>query len=403
MTKLASEQVELQTTMRGSNQSGMRAHNERLVLSLIRRQGPMSKSEIARLSGLSAQTVSVIMRALESDRLLEKCDPIRGKVGQPLVPMRLARGGAYFLGLKVGRRSIELVLTDFTGAVLDRALRTHSHPMPAATVEFACEKIEALTARLTPEQRRRIAGLGIAIPFFLWDWAKSLGVPEKEMDAWRTADIRADIAARHSFPVFLENDASTACAAEVAFGAADAPRDFLYFYVGYFIGGGVVLNGALFTGRGNSGALGPMPVPGTDGRIRQLIEVASLSVLEARLQTTGAETSELWSQADAWNVDDAILGDWIDFAAAGLAHAVVAACAIIDFEAVLIDGWIPLDVRSALVAGVDRHLDTHNLTGLRRPEIRSGTVGANARTLGAASLPLSERFLLDQTAILIGA
>ncbi|WP_236646175.1 winged helix-turn-helix domain-containing protein, partial [Sulfitobacter sp. HI0021] len=50
----------------------MRAYNERLVLSLIRRSGPTSKAEIARLTGLSAQTVSVIMRALEADGLLKK-------------------------------------------------------------------------------------------------------------------------------------------------------------------------------------------------------------------------------------------------------------------------------------------------------------------------------------------
>ena len=55
---------------RGSNQAGMRAHNERLVLSLVRRHGALAKSDIARITGLSAQTVSVIMRALESDGLL---------------------------------------------------------------------------------------------------------------------------------------------------------------------------------------------------------------------------------------------------------------------------------------------------------------------------------------------
>ncbi len=68
-------------TARGSNQSGMRAYNERLVLSLIRRSGPTSKAEIARLTGLSAQTVSVIMRALEADGLLKKGARVRGRVG----------------------------------------------------------------------------------------------------------------------------------------------------------------------------------------------------------------------------------------------------------------------------------------------------------------------------------
>ena len=79
------------TGIRGSNQSGMRAHNERLVLSILRRLGPMAKADIARMTGLSAQTVSVIMRALETDGLLAKGEPVRGRVGQPSVPMGLAR------------------------------------------------------------------------------------------------------------------------------------------------------------------------------------------------------------------------------------------------------------------------------------------------------------------------
>ena len=76
--------------VRGSNQTGVRAYNERLVLSIIRQGGPLPKAAIARLTGLSAQTVSVIMRALEEDGLLTKGDPVRGKVGQPSVPLGLA-------------------------------------------------------------------------------------------------------------------------------------------------------------------------------------------------------------------------------------------------------------------------------------------------------------------------
>lgn len=384
--------------VRGSNQSGMRAHNERLVLSLIRQRGPLAKAELARISGLSAQTVSVIMRGLEAEGLLIKGDPVRGKVGQPSVPMRLDANGAFFLGLKVGRRSVELVLTDFLGEVIFRAMETHSHPTPEATIRFARERIDGLLCQLTPEQEQRLAGLGIAIPFFLWDWAQSLGVPDSEMAGWRDADIRAELAALYDFPVFLQNDASAACGAEVVFGPPDGPRDFLYFYVGYFIGGGVVLNGALFAGRGNSGALGPLPVPAADGKARQLIDVASLLVLERRLLAEGAETESIWESTGNWQVDQGILADWIDTAAAGLAHAIVSACSIIDFGAVMIDGWIPETVRADLVAAVDRKLDAQNLIGLDRPEVLAGTVGSDARALGAASLPLSERFLVEPNA-----
>ena len=381
--------------LRGSNQSGMRAWNERLVLSLLRRHIALPKVEIARLTGLSAQTVSVIMRGLEEDGLLVRGAPIRGKVGQPSVPMELAPDGAFFLGLKIGRRSTDLVLCDFLGRVRSRASTIYAYPTPDATISFAAEKIGEALSQLSPEERGRVAGLGIAMPFFLWDWARTLGVPDERMAAWREADIQGALQPLVDFPVFLENDASAACCAEVVFGPSDGPREFLYLYVGYFIGGGVVLNGAKYSGAGNSGAFGPLPVIGPDGTVRQLIDVASLAVLEQQVRAAGGETDGLWAGTEDWQVDEAVLADWVESASNGLAQAIVSACSVIDFGSVKVDGWIPAHVRDDLVAGIERHLDHQNLTGLVRPEILPGSVGPDARALGAASLPLSERFLVD--------
>src|SRR6185503_20082469 len=109
---------------RGTNQSGVRLYNERLVLSLIRRHGSLAKAEIARLTGLSAQTISVIIRQLEADGLLRKEAPLRGRIGQPSVPFSLNPNGAFFLGLKIGRRSTDLVLLDFLG----RPLKSRREP-----------------------------------------------------------------------------------------------------------------------------------------------------------------------------------------------------------------------------------------------------------------------------------
>ena len=381
---------------RGSNQGAMRAHNERLVLTILRRHGPMAKAEIARATGLSAQTVSVIMRKLEAEGLLVRGDPVRGKVGQPSVPMRLAGEGAFFLGLKVGRRSVELVLTDFLGRVKSRAMRTHAYPEPAATVRFALTQIRAILDSLTPQDRDRVAGLGIGMPFFLWNWAQHLGVPDSAMAGWREADIRAEIAAAFDFPVFLENDASTACGAELVFGPTGGPEDFLYFYIGYFIGGGVVLGRKLFTGQGNAGALGPVPVPDGRGGMCQLLDVASLSVLEARLRDAGQDTACLWESAESWDeLDPAIVADWVEGAALGLAYAIAASVSVIDFGAVRIDGWMPVALRRALVAAVREALERIDMVGLTMPLVGPGAVGADARVLGAASLPLSQRFLIE--------
>ena len=96
----------------GVNQSGIRDHNERLILSLIQRHGGLSSADVARRSSLSAQTVSIIIRALEKDGLLIRGAPVRGKVGKPSVPMMLNPDGLLSLGLNIGRKSADLVLID---------------------------------------------------------------------------------------------------------------------------------------------------------------------------------------------------------------------------------------------------------------------------------------------------
>ncbi|SIS57849.1 Sugar kinase of the NBD/HSP70 family, may contain an N-terminal HTH domain [Roseivivax lentus] len=394
--------IEIAPELRGSNQSGLRAHNERLVLSLVRRHGALAKADIARRTGLSAQTVSVIMRQLEAEGLLIKGDPVRGKVGQPLVPMRLAPGGAYFLGLKIGRRSAEVVLIDFMGQVIDRTMTVHDFPTPDGMIAFARDSIETLTAPLSAVQRARIAGLGIAMPFQIWEWAGLIGIDPALMEAWRHRDIRDEIAAMIDLPVFLQNDASAACGAELTFGGAHSGETYLYFYIGYFIGGGIVLNGALFTGpTGNAAAVGPTPVPSGHG-FTHLMDVASLSTLERMLKRGGIETGRMWLSPDDWPFDLAACDAWVDLAADALAHAISSAIAFVDFPCIVIDGWMPAPLRDRLVAGTERALGGLDMVGLVPPVIEPGNVGPDARAMGAASLPLSERFLLD-TGGLLGA
>ena len=70
---------------------------------------------------------------------------------------------------------------------------------------------------------------------------------------------------------------------------------------------------------------------------------------------------------------------------------------MIDFEAAIIDGWMPVAVRARLVAAISEAIGQIDVEGLKIPDIREGTVGLHARALGGASLPLSDRFLLGST------
>ena len=383
---------------RGTNQSGMRDHNERVVLSLLRQHGSLSKSDIARMTNLSAQTCSVIMRELEADGLLKRGEPQRGKIGQPSVPMSLNPDGAYFLGLKIGRRSAEVVLIDFLGNVRSMLQHSYAYPTPDETLDFALRAIKAARDGLSMEQDRRIAGLGVAMPFELWNWADRIAAHGVAMEAWRGRDLRSDLQRASNFPIFLQNDASSACGAELVFGAIAAPRNFIYFYIGAFAGGGIVLNGRLHVGAtGNAGALGSMPVPGPAGKPVQLIDVASLAVLEAQLKADGRDASFLWTSPEDWAGRAIGHEAWVAEAGRALAYAIVASAAVIDFEAAIIDGWVPSEIRSALVDATRAAIGEIDAEGLQLPAIRAGTVGVHARAIGGASLPLSERFLVGVT------
>jgi predicted NBD/HSP70 family sugar kinase len=381
---------------RGTNQAGMRAQNERLVLSLVRRHGALAKTEIARMTGLSAQTVSVIMRHLEADRLLRRGVPQRGRVGQPMVPLSLDPEGAFFIGVKVGRRSSDIVLVDFVGGTRRRTTQTYPYPTPEATVARVLEEVAACEA-LLGERADRIAGVGIALPFELWAWAEEIGAPAADMDAWRTADLRSALAARLPYPVYLQNDATAACGAELAFGEHAGLMDFIYFYIGAFIGGGLVLSGGLFTGRtGNAAALGSMPVPDGSGGSAQLIDLASLVLLERRLHEAGLPLDELYDPSTDWAAFGPHLDDWIVTASRGIAHAIAAASAIIDFEAAVIDGAFPENVQMRMLEAIDVELKRLDLSGIAPPRLLPGSIGPIARALGGASLPLFDRYLLDQ-------
>ena len=115
----------------GSNQVGMRQFNERIVLQAIRLHGSLPKADVGRLTRLSMQTVSMIVDRLIDDGLLEKQARVRGRIGQPSVPIALRADGAYTIGIKVGRRSLDVLAMDFAGHVWTAMSSTTRIPIRA--------------------------------------------------------------------------------------------------------------------------------------------------------------------------------------------------------------------------------------------------------------------------------
>ncbi|HVY50571.1 MAG TPA: ROK family transcriptional regulator [Devosia sp.] len=388
---------------RGTNQTGVRLYNERLVLSLIRLHRQLPKAEIARLTGLSPQTISIITNQLTDDGLLLRGTPQRGRIGQPSVPYSLNPDGALAFGLKIGRRSVDLYLIDFTGRILKALHKTYAYPTLAEIRTFTSNGIDEVMATLDRTLASRIAGLGIGAPYEMWTWHEEIGAPAAELDLWRTVDIRSEIAALCPWPVYFANDITAACAAELMFGIGGDFIDYLYVFVGSFIGGGLVLNGHLFPGRTqNAGAIGSMPVPPNANTVRagrspQLMNVASIYVLERKLKAEGRDASILWQSPDDWGNDlGPALDEWIEEVARSIANSIVAAIAVIDVETVIIDGAFPTAVRRRLIERTRAALTQVNQQGLSPFKLVEGSIGNAARAMGGASLPLLANFTQDR-------
>jgi len=214
--------------------------------------------------------------------------------------------------------------------------------------------------------------------------------------SWRDLDIATEIARFSALPVQVLNDATAACQAEHTYGRGKEFRDYAYFFVGAFIGGGVVLNNSVFVGRqGNAGALGSLRSIGPNGESMQLIDMASIRQLETRLIEVDLDPRQLWEDSESWARLSRYVDPWLGQTAQELAKASLSTCSIIDFEAVLIDGAFPAHVRDELCDRTRRYVTTQDTRGLIPPRIEAGSIGAEARALGAACGPIRSMFLLD--------
>lgn len=385
--------IQADETGSGVNQKRAGQLNERLLFSLIHREGETSARQLAEQTGLSPQTISVILRRLEADGLARRGAPVRGQIGKPLTPVMIDPDGALAFGLKIGRRSADLVLLDIVGA--PRAIRrlTYERADLAAIMKFLRLGIAHTTKALSPALRTRIVGLGIARPGKAGSWPEGLALPSAlPTTTWDDGRLLAEISAFADIPVIFENDATAACRAEYAFGHGRELTDFAYFFVGTFLGGGLVINDMVFPGgRGHAGAFGALRTT-SGGREAQLIETASLHTLEEELRREGKDPAKLRDRQKNWRAFEAATDRWIAKVAPDLARAVVSVCAVIDFETVIFDGAFPAEVRERLVARINAEFAEQDTRGILPVAIRPGTVGRDARAIGAAASALVARF-----------
>ena len=398
---------------RGSNHVGMRQFNERVVLQAIRQNGSLPKAELARLTGLTSQTIGLIAARLEDDELLIRHDAVRGRVGQPSIPLALNPDGAFAIGIKIGRRSADCLLVDFTGKVRSRTSLQYPFPDAKTLLPALSANIGLLQAELGTLSHR-LVGVGVAAPFSLGGWHSLLGLSDADATHWNQLDLAAEVQTMTSLPVKFAKDTSAACVAELVAGRGRDLKSFLYLFVDTFVGGGLVIHSHLHTGvHGNAGAVAslPMNVAGSESGEStsrestpgQLIDQASLWALEQRFIALRLEPQAAYDDRAMEPPYRQETNAWVNRAAIALAHCVVSGTAFLDLDAVVIDGSMSRGLLALLIEQVRADLARYNQEGLWPTALMEGRIGSDARALGGALLPLHANFAPDRDLFLKAA
>ena len=376
-----------------------RPYNELLLLELIRANGSMSKADLTRASGLSAQSATVIVNRLVSEGLLRAEASIKGKIGQPSTPYSLDPNGVLSIGVKVGRRSLEVIVMGFDYRILEQRIEHYDFPHFPTIRESLLREVANLLGALNDEQRSRVIGIGIALPDELEAWEATVGAPEGAMSDWATANLAADLENAFALPVTALNDASAACLAEIAAGNSRGYDCFAYIYVGTFIGGGLAVNGKLYTGQNNlAGAIASMPTSVVaEGRAQQLLEGASLHYLEESAEAGGLDSDVFYAENLHDDAARAVFKSWLDVAAPRIAFAAVIAQALFDADSIVVDSSLARHLNAELIRAVNEAAFAHyDHRGLKGTTIVSGEIGISARAIGSGIAPILEEYALGK-------
>ena len=371
---------------RGSNSNGVRRYNERLVLSTIRRLGGASKADLSRITGLSPQAAVRIVEDLESDGLLVVGGRRTGGMGQPSTIYKINGDNGFTIGVEIGRDHLTCVLLNFNGVVLASQSHPVAFPERGAVIAEIAEFARSQLAALRPEQRDAFLGVGIAMPWFIGAWREELGVSPDQARDWG-GDVEEAFRAGLDCPVFFENDGNAAALAELLCGVGLGVENYLYFHIGAFVGGGLVLGGQIHQGKnGNAAALASMPVAGGEGQF--LLHRASLYTLEAAL--------------DGKN-DEAVRHAWLASCAEALAFATIGANSLLDLDAVVVSGALDEATLERLAGLLKTRLQADAPVDFFQPELLVGRIREAAPAVGAGLLPLYASYTPNLGSLLKGA
>jgi predicted NBD/HSP70 family sugar kinase len=383
----------------GTNLERAGDHNQRVTLHAIRVNGPITRIDLAAITGLTPPAIANITKRLMQDNLIKEAGRVRGARGQPAIKLVLNPDSWFSVGVNVDRDHITVLVLDFQGTVRARSSREIQFALPETVQSFFQRSIGHLLAkaRIKPAQ---VLGIGVAFP----DDIQQAELPEQppEYAAWGSVAIERLLTSTLSVPVFVENDAAAAAIGELQFGRGHQYQSFFYILITAALGGGLVIDGHYFRGaNGRSAELGLLR--SHDGFARttqQLQKIVSLSALYSRLASHGYRVSSPRALARLDEGGQAVVAGWLETSVEALLETLLAINCLINPQAILIGGRLPASIVEELARLLNERLQPYAATMPSLAPVERALLSDDAPAVGAAILPFAHRLLPARSALM---
>ena len=378
--------------------SVLRHTNARGILKLLRETGSCSRADLVRATGLSAPTVTNVVKDLLSAQLVEPLGEGRSSGGRPPDMLRFKAERGCLMGVEITAQDISFLLTDLNGIELDRmdVSLAKRRTTPEAICSLIGEELKRLI-RKHKKSRDKLLALVVGVPA-ITNVADGSVLSISTLEGWRSVPLRAMLRKVAGCLVIVENDTNLAAKGEHFRGSAQGVADFVFINIGNNVGAGILLGGRIHHGtEWSAGEIGYLRLPSTSRRQLTIHEFGELETV-----LTGPGILKSWSEACSKSSQrpdnqDVSAVDVLDLAQAGDVRAVkivrqrseIVADIVVNLSLILNPGLIvfggEIGSHPALIEFVRKQLEGGEFAV---PKIASSPVDRRAVLWGGISLAL---------------
>jgi glucokinase len=380
--------------------SVLRHTNAHSILKLLRDFGSCSRADLVRASGLSAPTVTNVVKDLLQKGLVEPLGEGESSGGRPPDMIRFHAERGCLLAVQISSGSLSFLLTDLDGIELEarKLPLTDCSTTPMAVCGYIENELKLLL-RKQKKTRDQLLAIVVGVPA-ITNVNEGTVLAISTLDGWRSVPLRAMLSKAVHCTVILENDINLAAQGEQFCGAAQSEKDFVLIDIGENVGAGIFLDGRIHHGsQWSAGEIGYMRLPGTSRRQPTIHEFGELEMVltSSGILESWRESSEKRAKGEAHADVEVNAIAVLDMAHAGDARAKkivrkraeIVADIIVDLSLILNPNLILLGGEvgghPALIEFVRQQLQGSEFAV---PRIGSGTPGNRAVLWGGIALAL---------------